>query len=142
MELNTLEYHLCIHAYHLGYLGLVSTKSPCTSDTLKLGNLPLRAYSMTFGDRCFQHTFSKISFNILQYNGIVRLITYRKQSSSLKKWHETIYFIFQSWLLHFLLHSNAKKNLITDEQDKKLKPRNHCFISCFDLNISEGLVTK
>ena len=94
---------------------------------LKLGNLfppsppPPRAYSKNFGN---SWTFSKICFNILHYNAIVRLITYGKQSSSLKKWHKTIHYIFQSWLWHFLLHSNAKKNLVTNERDKKIKPRN------------------
>ena len=138
--MKTLEYHLCIRAYDLGYLGLISPKSPCASDTLKLGNSPFRAYSKTFGNRYFQQTFYKISFNILP--GIVRLITYGKKSSFLKKWHETIYYIFQSWLFHFLLHCNAKKNLVTDEPDKKLKPRNHCVISCFELNVTRGLVIK
>ena len=43
---KTLEYYLgYIPAYDLGHLGLVSTKCPCGSDTLKLGNLPFRAYS-------------------------------------------------------------------------------------------------
>ena len=70
--MKTLEYHLCIRAYDLGYLGLISPKSPCASDTLKLGNSPFRAYSKTFGNRYFQQTFSKISFNILL--GIVRLL--------------------------------------------------------------------
>ena len=139
MKLKTLKYYLCIHAYDLDYLDLVSKKCPCASDTLKLGNLSLRAYSKTFGNR---RTFSKFFFSILQYNGIVGLSAYGKQNSSLKKWHETIYYIFQSWLLHFLLHSNAKKNLLRDEQSKKLKSRNHCVISCFYPNITSGLVTK
>ena len=108
---------LCIYPCQwFGLFGSSIQKCPCGSNTVKLRNSPLREYSKNVGN---SWTFSKIWFDILHYNGIVRLIIYGKQSSSLKKWLETIHYIFQSWLLLFLLHSNAKRIWLQMDEIRK-----------------------
>ena len=105
----------------MGYLGAVSTKCPYGSDTVKLGNSSFRAYPKNFGNSC---TFSKICFNILHYNGIVRLITWEAEFIFEEMTSDnTLHFSFMI-IVALLLLCNSKKNLVIDEQDKKIKPKN------------------